>query len=272
MAKKQADEMSFLEHLEELRWHLVRSVVVILLAAIVFFFNADFLFDQIIFAPKNHDFVTYRYLCKLSYFLGMGNALCIGNADFNLINTTMSGQFTMHIWVAFVSGLVVGFPYIAWEFWRFIKPALSAKEILYSRSVVFFVGILFLVGVSFGYFVIAPLSVNFLGTYQVSSQINNMIDMDSYISTITVITFATGLIFELPVVVYFLSLLGIMTPGFMKKYRKHAVVVILVIAALITPSPDITSQLLVAFPLYVLYELSIFISAYVVNKREKANA
>ena len=267
--KSESAEMSFLDHLEELRWHLVRSVVVIFSLAIVFFANREFLFDTIILAPKDPGFFTYRMMCKLSHFLNMGDALCMNGLEFSLINTTLSGQFTLHMWAAFVAGIVVGFPYLVWEAWRFIKPALTATEIGYSKGILFFVSILFSIGVLFGYYLIAPLSINFLGTYQVSSEVKNMIDMDSYISTITVITFASGLLFELPIVVYFLSSLGIISPAFMKRYRKHAVVVILILAAVITPSPDITSQLLVALPVYVLYELSIFVSAYVVNKKER---
>jgi sec-independent protein translocase protein TatC len=267
--KSESAEMSFLDHLEELRWHLVRSVVVIFALAIVFFINKDFLFNTIILAPKNADFFTYKFMCKLSHLLQMGDALCMNGLEFSLINTTLSGQFTLHMWAAFVAGIVVGFPYLVWEAWRFIKPALTATEIGYSKGILFFVSILFSIGVLFGYYLIAPLSINFLGTYQVSSEVKNMIDMDSYISTITVITFASGLLFELPIVVYFLSSLGIISPAFMKRYRKHAVVVILILAAVITPSPDITSQLLVALPVYVLYELSIFVSAYVVNKKER---
>jgi sec-independent protein translocase protein TatC len=267
--KTENAEMSFLDHLEELRWHLVRSVVVIFALAIVFFVNREFLFDSIILAPKDSNFFTYRIMCKLSHFLNMGDALCMNGLEFSLINTTLSGQFTLHMWAAFVAGIVVGFPYLVWEAWRFIKPALTATEIGYSKGILFFVSILFSIGVLFGYYLIAPLSINFLGTYQVSAEVKNMIDMDSYISTITVITFASGLLFELPIVVYFLSSLGIISPEFMKRYRKHAVVVILILAAVITPSPDITSQLLVALPVYVLYELSIFVSAYVVNKKER---
>lgn len=267
--KSESAEMSFLDHLEELRWHLVRSVVVIFSLAIVFFANREFLFDTIILAPKDPGFFTYRMMCKFSHFLNMGDALCMNGLEFSLINTTLSGQFTLHMWAAFVAGIVVGFPYLVWEAWRFIKPALTATEIGYSKGILFFVSILFSIGVLFGYYLIAPLSINFLGTYQVSSEVKNMIDMDSYISTITVITFASGLLFELPIVVYFLSSLGIISPAFMKRYRKHAVVVILILAAIITPSPDITSQLLVALPVYILYELSIFVSAYVVNKKER---
>lgn len=261
-------EMSFLEHLEVLRWHLVRSAIVIVILAVTFFIYNDFLFDGLIFAPKSPDFWTYRMLCKLSHVLNMGDALCISKMDFKLINTDISGQFTMHMWAAFVAGLVTGFPYLAWELWRFIKPALYDKELKNTKGVVFSVSSLFITGVLFGYYIIVPLSINFLGTYQISAQVENYIAMDSFISTVTTITLASGIVFQLPMVVYFLTKLGIMSPDFMRKYRRHAVVVILIVAAVITPSPDITSQLLVALPLYVLYEASIFVSMYVIKKQQ----
>ncbi|MCC6252464.1 MAG: twin-arginine translocase subunit TatC [Bacteroidia bacterium] len=267
--EKDKAEMSFLEHLEALRWHLMRSVIVVVLAAIVLFFYREIVFDYFLFAPKHPDFWTYRQLCRLSEYLNLGDSLCIKDMPFDLINTQLSGQFTMHIWVSFVAGFILAAPYVLWELWRFVKPALHDKEKKYSRGVVFYSSILFFLGVLFGYYVIVPLSVNFLGTYQVSSDVKNMIAMDSFISTVTTITFATGLVFELPIVVYFLTQIGIMTPQFMRTYRKHATVVILIVAAVITPSPDITSQLLVAFPLYLLYELSIFVSMYVVKKASK---
>lgn len=263
-------EMSFLEHLEALRWHLVRSAIVIVILTILFFCYREIVFDQIIFAPKHPDFWTYRMLCLLSTKLEIGDSLCIKELPFDLINTELSGQFTMHIWASFVAGMVVAAPYVLWEIWRFIKPALRATEKQYARGIVFFSSILFFIGVLFGYYVIVPLSINFLGSYQVSSAVKNMIQMDSYISTVTTITLASGIIFELPIVIYFLSKIGLMSPQFMRTYRKHAVVVILIAAAVITPSPDVTSQLLVAFPLYFLYEISIFISAYVIKKANAA--
>lgn len=262
--------MSFLDHLEALRWHLVRSAAAILLIAVVAFMNKEFLFDGIIMAPKRTDFLTYRVLCGLSerYHLD----LCLDQVDFTVVNLNMSGQFTTHMWIAFMTGFVLGFPYLIWEIWRFVKPALSQKEIRYSRGIVFFTSLLFLLGVCFGYYVITPLSVNFLGNYKVSAEIANSISMDSYINTVTVLSMSTGLVFELPMVVYFLSKLGIITPKFMRQYRRHAMVVNLIVAALITPSPDVTSQLLVAVPLFLLYEISIYVSAVVVRGRESAAA
>ena len=262
-------EMSFLEHLEALRWHLMRAVIAVLTLAIVLFFYREIVFDHFLFAPKHPDFWTYRMLCLLSDYLEMGDALCIRELPFELINTELSGQFTMHIWVSFVAGFILAAPYILWEIWRFIKPALHDKERKYSKGVVFFSTLLFFAGVLFGYYVIVPLSINFLGSYQVSADVKNMIAMDSFVSTVTTITFASGIVFELPIVIYFLTQIGLMTPQFMRTYRKHAMVIILIVAAVITPSPDVTSQLLVAFPLYLLYELSIFVSMYVVKKSEK---
>lgn len=261
--------MSFLDHLEALRWHLMRAVIAVLTLAIVLFFYREIVFDHFLFAPKHPDFWTYRMLCLLSDYLEMGDALCIRELPFELINTELSGQFTMHIWVSFVAGFILAAPYVLWEIWRFIKPALHEKERKYSKGVVFFSSLLFFSGVLFGYYVIVPLSINFLGSYQVSSDVKNMIAMDSFVSTVTTITFAAGIVFELPIVIYFLTQIGLMTPQFMRTYRKHAMVIILIVAAVITPSPDVTSQLLVAFPLYMLYELSIFVSMYVVKKAEK---
>ncbi len=268
-AANPASEMSFLEHLEALRWHLVRSAIVVFSLAILAFVYNDILFDKIIFAPRHADFWTYVQMCRLSDFLGLGDALCIKSLNFDLINTQLSGQFTMHMWIAFVAGLILGFPYVIWELWRFVKPGLKEAERKYTSGLVFFISSLFAIGVAFGYYIIAPLSINFLGNYQLSTDVKNMIEMDSFISTITTITLASGLVFELPIVVYFLTKIGLMSPQFMRKFRKHAVIIILIVAAVITPSPDVTSQLLVAFPLYLLYEISIFVSMYVLKKGTK---
>ena len=256
-------EMSFLDHLEALRWHLVRSAIVVVVLGIALFFMKELVFDTIILGPKHTDFLTYRLMCRLSHLIGAGDDLCINTIPFSLINTELAGQFTMHMWIAFVGGLIIAFPYILWEIWRFIKPALSDKERNSTTGFVFFASLLFLMGVLFSYYMIVPLTINFLGSYQVSIEISNTITMDSYISTVTTLTLCTGLVFELPIVVYFLTRFGIISPAFMRQYRKHAVVVILIVGAVITPSPDISSQLLVSIPLYMLYELSIFVSKYV---------
>ena len=261
-------EMSFLQHLEALRWHLVRAVSVVMTLALVLFFFKEFLFDGILLAPKNPNFLTYRALCYLSHKLSLGDDLCIQTIPFSLIATDISAQFTTHMWVAFIAGLVCGFPYVVWEIWRFIKPALHDKERRYARGIVFYTSFLFLTGVLFGYFVITPMTVNFLGSYQVSTEVKNMISLDSFISTVTTMTLISGIVFELPIVVYFLTKIGILTSGFMRTYRRHAVVVILIVAAVITPTSDATTLIMVALPLYFLYEISIYVSAYVTRKKE----
>ncbi len=260
-------EMSFLGHLEALRWHLVRAVGVVMTLAVTLFFFKEFLFDGILLAPKNPSFFTYRILCQLSEQLGMGDELCITEIPFTLISTDLSAQFTTHMWVAFVGGLVCGFPYVVWELWRFIRPALHAKEQRYAKGIVFYTSFLFLTGILFGYYVITPMTVNFLGSYQVSVEVKNTIALASFISTVTTMTLISGIIFELPMLVYFLTKIGIITPTFMRTYRRHAVVVILILSAVITPTSDATTLILVALPLYILYELSIFVSAYVLKNK-----
>lgn len=263
--KSNPDEMSFLQHLEALRWHLVRSVVAVCVLAVVAFLNKALLFDGIILAPKKSSFITYRFFCWLARKVEVD--FCISEIPFSLQSTELSKQFTLHMWVAFVAGFILSAPYIFWELWQFFKPALSAKERKYTTGVVFFASLLFLTGVLFGYFVIAPLSINFLGTYTVSDQVQNIFTLDSFISIIVFMTLASGIVFELPIVIYFLSKIGIVTPAFLRAYRRHAIVIILIIAAVITPSPDVTSQMLVAVPLYLLFEVSILISSFVYNRR-----
>lgn len=264
-----AGEMSFLGHLEALRWHLVRSVAVIMVLAVVLFCFKEFLFDGVLLAPKSPHFFTYRAMCYLSHKFHLGDDLCITQINFILISTDISAQFTTHMWVAFIGGLVVSFPYVVWELWRFIKPALHEKEQRYAKGIVFYTSFLFLTGVLFGYYVITPMSVNFLGTYQVSEEVKNTITLDSFISTVTTMTLITGVVFELPIVVYFLTKISILTPKFMRTYRRHAIVIILIVAAIITPTSDATTLMLVSVPLYILYEISIFVSAYVVKKKEE---
>jgi len=257
-------EMSFLEHLEVLRWHLVRSASAIFIIAIAAFSAKDFVFDTLLLGPKSGDFWTYRMLCK--YF----GLLCMDELPFDLINISMSGQFTTHIVVSIITGFVVAFPYIVFEVWRFIKPGLHKSERKYANGMVFYVSFLFMLGVLFGYYFIAPLSVNFLGTYQVSETIRNQIDLDSYFSTIATLVLASGIVFELPVLIYFLTKIGLVTPESLRQYRRHAVVGILLLAAVITP-PDVSSQVLVFVPLMLLYEVSIWVSALVLRNQAKEN-
>ncbi len=266
-SKNTAGEMSFWGHIEALRGHIIRSVVVVLVLGIILFCYPEFIFDTIIFGPIKSDFITYREFCKLSHQLNLGDQLCFGNYTFKLQSIGLADQFTSQMWIAFLGGLIVGAPYLLWELFRFIKPALHDKEKKASSRFIISSTFLFLIGVLFSYFIIVPLSVNFLGTYKVSEMVENNFTMDSYISLVTTLTLASGIVFELPIIVYFLSKFGLVTPEFMRKYRKHAIVVILIAAGIITPSPDVTSQMLVAFPLYFLYEASIFVSAFVIKQK-----
>jgi sec-independent protein translocase protein TatC len=261
-------EMGFMDHLEALRWHLVRSVIVVIVLAVVVFCFPDFVFGKIIFGPMHTDFITYKMLCKLSVKLGGVEGLCVDKINFSLISNQLSGQFTTHMWIAFLGGLIIGFPYILYELWKFIKPALKNTETRPARGFVLVSSILFLTGVLFAYYIIVPMSVQFLGNYSITSDnfIQTLPTIDDYISLVSTLILATGLVFEMPILVYFLTRLGIFSPAFMRKFRKHAVIVLLIAAAVITPSPDVTSQMLVFVPIYGLYEISIFVSRYVENK------
>jgi sec-independent protein translocase protein TatC len=259
---KKEVEMSFLDHLEVLRWHLIRSAIAIISVSILAFVNKSFVFDKVVLGPMNPNFLTYRVMCWIS------DVICIDEIPFILMNINMSGQFTNHIFVSIIAGFVVSFPYVCWEVWRFIKPALYNKESKHSKGVVFFSSTLFITGVLFGYYVIAPLAINFLGSYQVSEKVVNQINLGSFMTTVASVSLACGVIFELPIVTYFLTKLGILGPQIMRKYRKHALVVTLILSAIITP-PDVISQILVALPLLVLYEVSIHISAFVEKRADQ---
>jgi sec-independent protein translocase protein TatC len=268
VSKQKKNNMSFLEHLEELRWHIIRSIVAIILIAILAFIFRNIIFDRIILAPKTPEFFTNHVFCSFSNLVNVP-ALCINSKPFQIINIYMAGQFTTHIMVSLIAGIILAFPYIFFEFWSFLKPAFYKNEKKYARGAVFYSSLLFLLGVLFGYYIITPLSVNFLGSYNVSDQVLNQINLISYISTVASVTLASGIIFELPVLVYFLTKIGLLTPEFLKKYRKHSIIIILILSAIITP-PDIFSQILVCFPLLVLYEIGIRISKKIIAK-EKAN-
>lgn len=262
-------EMGFFDHIDELRKHIIRSVVSILVAAVVIFFNKSFLFDTVLFGPVHLDFWTYRQMCDFSYWLKGTDEYCVKEMGFVLSNIDITGQFTQHLFISFVGGFVVAFPYVLWQFWAFIKPALSSKEITYARGFVFFSSILFFIGILFGYFLLAPLSINFLGSYKVSEIVSNEINLESYISFLSTLTFACGLIFEMPMLVYFLAKLGILGSKLMSKYRRYALVVILILAGILTPSPDMASQIMMALPLYGLYEISILVAKQVEKNKLK---
>ncbi len=258
--------MSFWEHLDELRGTLWRIIIALLVASIAAFAFKDILFDGIILAPKSKDFITYRAFCKLGEWLSMPS-LCIDPSQFQLININLAGQFTSHMNISLVAGLILTLPYALWELWRFIKPGLNETEVRNARGAVAVVTFLFLVGVMFSYFLVAPLMINFLGGYEVSSSVINQIALTSYVSSITLMTLLMGLLFELPVLILFLTRIGIITPAFLRKYRKHTIIVILVVAGVITPSPDVFSQVIVAVPLYALFEISVALSSRMYKKR-----
>lgn len=262
--------MSFWGHLEELRGHLIRSAIAIFLGAVAAFLAKDIIFSKVILAPKETYFFTNRVFCWVSERLSLPN-LCINKNPVKIINIDMAGQFTTHIYTSLIVGLVIAIPYVIWEIWQFIKPGLEPKERANSTGAVLVTSGLFLTGVTFAYFLIVPLSINFLGSYQVSSLVENQIALRSYISTVITIVLATGIVFELPIFVYFLSKTGLLTAEFMRKYRKLAIVIILTVSAIITP-PDIFSQVMVSIPLFFLYEISIGISKRVNARLKEALA
>ena len=275
MAKKIKEEkdMSFLDHVEILRWHLVRSTVVVFIFAIGAFIMKDFVFNTVLFAPKDANFITYRFFCEVSKLFGT-DGLCIDNIPFTFQSLAMAEQFSVHIWTSLTVGFIIGFPFIIWEFWKFISPGLYEKERKGASVFIIISSFLFFVGVLFGYYLVTPLSVNFLGNYSVSEVVERNITIGSYISLVRSSSLASGLIFELPIVMFFLTKMGLVTPDFLMKYRKHALVVVLILAAIITP-PDIISQVIVGIPIMILYEVSIIISKIVVKrelKKEQQNA
>jgi sec-independent protein translocase protein TatC len=267
-------EMSFIDHLEVLRWHIFRVAIVLVIVAGVAFFYVDWIFDNIIYAPARKDFVSYTGLCNLSHKLHLGDALCMPPVDIQLLGTTVSGPFMSAINISFMSAIIIAFPYLIWELWRFVKPALSAKEISYARGSIGWVSLCFFTGAAFGYFLLAPFTFNFLANFQLGKLgvYKYMPTLDDFIDTLTSLILGCGLAFELPVLAYVLSKLGLITPKFLKNYRKYAYVIILIVAAVITPSPDWTSQTIVAVPLILLYEISIFISKRVYKQKAKAEA
>jgi sec-independent protein translocase protein TatC len=261
-------DMSFLDHLEELRWHLIRAFLAILIFAIGAFLAKDFVWNKLILGPSRVDFPTFQLLCKAGEALN-SEALCITELPFIIQSRKMTGQFSMHITSSIVLGLIFSFPYVFWELWRFISPGMYRKERRYARGAVFWVSLLFSMGVLFGYYIISPLSINFLSHYQVDPTVQNEFDITSYVSTMTMLILACAFVFQLPVVVFFLSKVGFVTPSLMRRFRKHSIVVILILAAMLTP-PDPISQILIALPLFALYQISIYISAVVLRRERRA--
>lgn len=268
--KNTEKEMSFLDHLEELRWLLIRSTIAILIAATIAFVFNEFLFDTIIFGPKKGDFITYKFFCQLAETYDLDRSFCNKELPFKIQNRTMDGQLSVLIWTCITAGFILAVPFILWQIWKFILPALYDNEKKYAKHFLFTTSTLFFVGVAFGYFVLVPLSINFLSNMQISSEIENQIDINSYIGLVKSTSLSTGLIFELPVIIFFLAHLNLISAEFLKEYRKYAYVLILIISAIVTP-PDIISQTIVSIPLIILYEISIFIAKYI-SKKHNSNS
>ncbi len=258
-------EMSFFEHLEVLRWHLVRSAIAVVVFTIFAFAFYDFIFDDIVMGPRHADFWTYRMMCRLGEWLNI-DGFCVTEVPGTIINTQMAGQFIMQINSALLIAVMLGFPYLLYEIWLFIKPALNDVERRSASGFVLYATLLFLLGVCFGYFVVTPLSVTFLSNYSISDSISNTITIQSYLSFVATLSLGCGIVFELPIIVYILSRIGLLTPQFMRSTRRYAVVIILLLAAIITPTPDVITMLTVSFPMFLLYEVSILISARVFRK------
>lgn len=262
--------MSFMEHLDALRWHLFRSAIAVVVMGTVLFCFSNFLFDTVIFGPLRQDFISYKALCTLGQKIGVGDVMCLTIVPRKLQSLAASEQFFTDMWIAIVGGIILASPYVLYELWKFIKPALKEKESAPAKLFVFAASALFIIGILFGYFLLFPMSYNFLVNYKISEFVETQNTLDDYISLISTMTLVSGIIFELPILVYLLTKLMILTPEFMRKYRKYALVIILIVAAVVTPSPDVTSQMVVAIPMYLLYEGSIFVSMYVVKNRKVA--
>jgi sec-independent protein translocase protein TatC len=266
--KNTGKEMSFLDHLEDLRWHLIRSFLSVIVLASVAFLAKDFIFNVLIFGPKHSDFPTYKILCEIAQFIGFKDSFCFTELPFRIQSRTMGGQFSAHVWTSITAGFIIAFPYILHEMWKFISPGLKVKERSSAKGFILIASLLFFIGVLFGYYVVTPLSINFLGTYQVSGEVHNDFDLSSYISLVRASVIASGLIFELPILIYILTKIGVVSPEILKKYRKISLVIVLILSAIITP-PDIASQVIVSVPIIVLYEISIYISKAVIRKQKR---
>jgi len=259
--------MNFLDHVEDLRWHIIRSAIAILIGAIVVFCKVEWVFDRIILGPAHSDFIAYKWFCALGRFMHY-DAFCLGDIKMKFQNTMVTGQFMMSLSVSLMLGFVITFPYVLWEFWKFIKPALKPSEIRMANGIVFWCSLLFFTGVLFAYFIVAPYTINFFGNYQLSPMFQNIITIDNYYDMMSNLVLALGIVFELPILVYFLSRIGILTPEFLRAKRRYAIVILFILSEIITP-PDLFSCLLVFIPLYILFEISVGISGRVVNARRK---
>jgi sec-independent protein translocase protein TatC len=270
--KDPASEMSFIDHLEELRWHLIRSVIAILIGAIAVFIYVSEIVDGVIFAPTRANFISAQWLCKVGHKIGIGDTLCFPEVNAKFLETQMTGQFISSFTVAFVGGFIIAFPYVFWEFWKFVRPALSQAELRKTKGVIFWVSFLFFLGVGFGYFILTPFMVNFYFNYKLSSQITIMPSFSDYLENLIYTTVGIGVLFQMPLLVAVLARIGIVTGRFLKKYRRHAFVIIVIAAAIITPSTDPFSLTIVTIPLYLLFEASIVVATRINKRQDQKNA
>jgi len=263
-------EMTFMGHLEALRWHVMRAVLAWLVAAISIFVFIDWIYDNIILAPTSEKFVTYGTLCRFGRWLGIHESLCMPPVKIRFLVTEVNGTFTSALNIAMVGGIIIAFPYLFWELWRFVKPALSPKEMRYARGSIFWVSLCFFCGAAFGYYLLAPFTFNFLATFTLgkSGVIEYQPSINDYVDTLSNLILGCGIAFELPILAFVLAKIGLITHKFLARYRKYAFVIILIVAAVITPSPDWTSQTIVAIPLFALY----LISEWLVKKVDKKKA
>lgn len=270
---EEAKEMSFMGHLAELRKNLIRMALYIVAAMIFAFLNDEFIYDTVIFGPLRPDFPLYTWMCQLSHLLGQGDSLCMDVTSLVLQNRMVTGQFQSHMWVSFISGLVIAFPLVVWEIWKFVKPGLTNKEVANTRGIVFYITVLFLIGIAFGYYIISPISINFFSNYTVGDghMVSNFIELSSYISNVVNVSLAAGIMFQLPMAIFVLSKMDLIGPDFLIRNRKYAIVVILIIAAVLTP-PDVVSQIMLSIPILMLYESGIWISKRVAAQRAKKEA
>jgi len=268
MKNSEEKEMSFLDHLEALRWHLIRSTLAILTIAIVLFVYQKEVYEFFLLAHLKNNFPAYAWLCEFSRIFGIESGFCNINYPLVLQSLSPTDQLSNAIWTSAILGFVVAFPYVLFELWSFISPGLSDKERSSSRGFIFISSFLFFMGVAFSYLVISPLSVYFFFNYQITDMIQNNFNFSEYISMITNTMLGVAIVFELPIIIYFLTKIGLVTPEFLRNSRKYAIVIILIVAAIITP-PDIASQIIVTIPIMILYEVSILISKLVIKKQKE---
>ena len=261
-------EMSFADHIDELRSHLFRSAIAVVLGAIFIGINNKFITQKILMGPTHKDFITYRFLCQLGNRLNMGSQLCMQEISVKLQSNTVAGEFGVFMNIIIIGGFVVAFPYVFYQFWKFVKPALSTKELSNSTGVIFWVSVLFFLGVAFGYFVIAPYTINFFANFSLDDNIENKWTIMSYFNTIVPLILGAGLAFQLPLVMYFLAKISVVNAAMLQKGRRYAILGIVIFASIITP-PDMLSTIIVSIPMYILYEISILLCAKVDKKRKK---